>query len=166
MNIPHRPHREPGEASTVQTALQGPAVFSTWAVAEGELAASPMVNIKPPKLDEPEVLVLTDGQLSAIVKACEGTDFDNRRDLAIVRLFIDTGVRLSELVNLTLGDVDLFDHHVAHVMGKGSKGRAVPFGAKTSQALDRYLKVRDRHRLAYSDRRGSGPWTPPMPGCA
>ena len=144
----------PARPSTVQTRYKGLRVFFAWAVREGDLddAANPMRNVDVPKLDEPEIPVLSDEQLAAIVKACEGTSFDDRRDLAIVRMFLDTGVRLSELTNLTADDVDDVDHDVIHVMGKGSKGRAVPFGPRTSVALDRYRKVRDTHPFATSDR--------------
>jgi Phage integrase family len=66
---------------------------------------------------------------------------------AILRLFADTGLRLSELAHLTVADVDL-DEHVAVVLGKGRRPRAVPFGAKTTAALDRYLRLRGRHKVA------------------
>lgn len=138
--------------STVLTRYKGLRVFFAWCVDEGVLAATPMANVKPPKLDDPEIPVLTDDQLVAIVKACEGTAFDDRRDMAIVRMFLDTGVRLSELVGLTLDDVDLFDHQVIHVMGKGAKGRAVPFGSRTAKALEVYLRARDAHPYAHTDR--------------
>ena len=67
----------------------------------------------------------------------------------ILRLLLDTGVRVSELCGLTLEDVDL-DREVAYVIGKGSRPRAVPFGAKTGQSIDRYLRVRALHARASS----------------
>jgi site-specific recombinase XerD len=57
-------------------------------------------------------------------------------------------MRLSELASLTVDDVDL-DMDVAVVVGKGRRPRTVPFGARAGQALDRYLRVRARHRHAY-----------------
>ncbi len=72
---------------------------------------------------------------------------DARRDTAIIRLFLDTGMRLAELANLALTDIDL-DQGVAIVMGKGRRPRSCPFGAKAAQAVDRYLRSRDGHRLA------------------
>ena len=64
-------------------------------------------------------------------------------------MFIDTGIRASELVGLTLDDVDL-GQQMALVMGKGGRGRAVPFGIRTTDALRRYLKSRRQHPLAAS----------------
>ena len=143
---------EPARPSTVQTRYKGLRVFFAWAVGEELLDASPMVNIKPPTLDVPEIPVLSDDELAAILKACDGKSFDERRDSAIVRLFLDTGMRLAELVNLTLDDLDLFGNGVAHVIGKGSRGRACPFGAKTAKAIDAYLRVRASHQFADSPR--------------
>jgi integrase/recombinase XerC len=77
---------------------------------------------------------------------------------AILRLFADTGLRLSELAHLTVADVDL-DEQVAVVLGKGRRPRAVPFGAKTTAALDRYLRVRGRHKVAAEPALWLGPTT-------
>jgi site-specific recombinase XerD len=138
--------------STIQTRYKGLRVYFAWLVAEGDLDRSPMANVKPPTVPEEPVPVLTPEQLSRLLKVCEGRDFDDRRDTAIVRLFIDTGMRRQELTNLNVTDLDLWDHQVAHVIGKGSRPRACPFGAKTAKALDAYLKERDRHSYSHSDR--------------
>ncbi len=68
----------------------------------------------------------------------------DRRDQAIIRLFFDSGMRLSEMAGLQLGDIDL-DADVAVVLGKGRRPRSCPFSSKTATALDRYLRVRMRH---------------------
>ena len=69
----------------------------------------------------------------------QGTRAKDHRDLAVIRLFFDTGMRLSELANLKVEDVDL-DTQVAIVLGKGSRPRTCPFGAKTNTAIERYMK--------------------------
>ena len=83
----------------------------------------------------------------ALLATCDGTDFESRRDTAILRLFLDTGMRRTELAGLGLADLDL-EHGAAVVLGKGSRPRACPFGRKTAQAIDRYLRVRGRHQQA------------------
>ena len=65
-------------------------------------------------------------------------------------LFLDTGMRLAELTNLTLADLDL-EANVAVVLGKGRRPRACPFGRKTALAVDRYLRARAAHRDAHLD---------------
>ena len=105
-----------------------------------------MVHMHPPHAEEP-VDVLSEAQITAILKACEGPGFAPRRDMAIVRLLIDCGLRLSELSGLKMDDVDL-DNQTVQVLGKGSRVRVVPFGKKAARDLDRYLRVRAQHRDA------------------
>jgi integrase len=116
-------------------------------MAEGEIAASPMARIKAPAVPEVPVAVLADEDLRRLLKACDGRDFDDRRDAAVIRLLIDCGLRRGELAGLTVTDVDL-EQDVAVVMGKGRRPRAVPFGRRTAIALDRYLRERARHKHA------------------
>lgn len=121
--------------------------FFRWLVAEGELPSSPMANLKPPHVPEEPPELIQEAELRALLATAEGTDFEARRDMAILRLFLDTGMRRTELAGLTMADLDL-DHSVAVVMGKGARPRACPFGRKTAQAIDRYLRARARHQMA------------------
>lgn len=123
--------------------------FFKWCVAEGELDATPMANIKPPKVPEAHTKMLTADQMKKLLTACAGKDFVSRRDTAIIMLFADTGMRRMELAGLTVADVDLRGRLV-EVEGKGDsthrkRVRQPPFGAKTAQALDRYLRSRRQH---------------------
>jgi len=119
--------------------------FFMWLLDEEEIERDPMERMKPPHVPEQPVPVLTEAELSALLAAAEGKAFTERRDTAILRLLIDTGMRLGEIAGLTVDDVDLDVHDVAHVIGKGNRARACPFGAKTAQALDRYLRARAKH---------------------
>ncbi len=84
----------------------------------GEITVSPMAKMKPPQVPDVPVPVITDDDLRRLLAACEGKRFEDRRDMAVIRLFLDSGMRLSELTNLKVSDVDL-DARVAVVMGKG-----------------------------------------------
>ena len=108
-----------------------------------------MARMRPPSISEVPVPMVSDGDLKKSLKACEGTDFESRRDMAILRLFIDTGCRLAEVTNLTLDNLNR-DVEGINVVGKGSRPRSVPFGPKTSSALDRYNRERKRHPQARS----------------
>jgi site-specific recombinase XerD len=136
------------KANTAANRHKALRAFFGWLVEEGEITASPIRNVKPPRIPEEPPAVMTDEQLTRLLKACEGKDFEDRRDMAIVRMLLDTGLRRSELTGLKLDDIDL-DLNVAAVMGKFRRPRAVPFGKKTALALDRYLRVRGQHR--YTD---------------
>lgn len=138
--------RAPATALAYQTAIRR---FSAWLVEEGELEADPLLGIKPPKLDNKVIPVLSEAQLKALVDACKGQGLIDKRDEAIVRLMAETGIRVGECCALTMDDVDLGAGVVMIRRGKGGKGRMVPFGPQTGRALDRYLRARRRHRRAH-----------------
>jgi len=121
--------------------------FFAWLVEEDEIPRSPMEKMRAPTVPEEPAPVLTEAQLGRLLKACEGRDFAARRDMAVVRLFLDTGARLAELTGLRLDDVDL-EHATAAVLGKGSRPRVIVYGGKAAAALDRYLRLRAAHRDA------------------
>ena len=106
-----------------------------------------MARMKPPHVPDEPVPVLGDDELRRLLGACEGKGFEERRDMAIVRLFLDNGMPLAELANLRLQDLDL-DQDVAIVVGKGRRPGAYPFGSRTGEAIDRYLHMRARHHAA------------------
>jgi site-specific recombinase XerD len=137
-------HWKPATASNRYRALQR---YFRWLVDEGEIKESPMSKMKPPKVPEQPPEILSDSDITAIFKACEGKDFTARRDTAIIRLLIDSGIRRGELAGLTLDSVDL-DAQTITVLGKGSRLRVVPFGRKAARDLDRYLRVRALHSEA------------------
>jgi site-specific recombinase XerC len=112
-----------------------------WMLEEGEITSNPMERMRSPRVPEDPPSVLSDAELRALLKACEGSDFAARRDTAILRVFIDTGARLSEVANLRMDNVDL-DAMTLTVLGKGERVRVLPIGAKTVKAIDRYLRVR------------------------
>lgn len=115
-----------------------------WLLDDGEIQRSPMERMRPPKVPEQPVPVIGENDLRRLLDTCKGNTFYNRRDMAIFRLFLDTGIRASELAGLTLSTLDM-DTDVAVVLGKGRRERAVPFGPKTADALRRYLRFRKRH---------------------
>jgi len=121
--------------------------FWKWLLDDGEIPRSPMERMSPPAVPEQPVPVLTDDELRRLLDACKGTGFESRRDTAILRVLIETGVRLGEISGLSVEDVD-WDQDVLQVMGKGRRGRAAPFGAKTADALRRYVRARAKHPKA------------------
>jgi integrase len=106
-----------------------------------------MDRVKAPKVIEQPVPVLSTDELRRLIAACNGKGFTERRDEAMIRLFLDTGMRLGEMRGMKVSDLDL-DLMVAIVHGKGRRFRTVPFGDTTTAALDRYMRVRSRHPLA------------------
>jgi site-specific recombinase XerD len=106
---------KPATASNRYRALHS---FFKWAVEEGEIKTSPMANTKPPVIPEQPPTVLNEEDLRRLLRQCEGKDFESRRDTAIIRLLLDTGMRRAELTGLMVEDID-FEHNIAVVLGKG-----------------------------------------------
>ena len=148
--------------ATAHNRCRGVYAFLKWAVTEGDLETNPMQGMRPPQLAEQPVEVVGPERLARLLKICEGRDFPSRRDSAIILLLVDTGMRRAECAGMTLDDVDL-DQRIVWVLGKGRRPRALPIGRKTAQALDRYRRVREGHRLAHLPQLWvgrNGPMTP------
>ena len=129
--------------STALTRYKGLRLFFAFLDDDGEIPASPMAKMRPPRVPDVPVPVVTGAELRALLDACAGRSFRDRRDTAIVTLFLDAGLRLSELADLEATDVDLAGGFVS-VVGKGRRPRLVPIGAKAAVALDRYRRARAR----------------------
>lgn len=122
--------------------------LSSWLADEGLTDRDELLGLKPPALDKPNVPSLSDSELAALIKACDGKAFMDRRDEAIVRLAVETASRAEEILGMRTADVDLRAGVATIIRGKGGRGRRTPFGPRTGQALDRYMRLRRAHRLA------------------
>src|SRR5919197_272447 len=134
-------------ASTAATRHKVLRVLYRWLEEEDEVDQNPMARVKAPIVPEQPVPIVAEEGLQRLLAACAGKTFDARRDTPIVMFLLDTGARRAELAGLRVADLDL-DLDVALVLGKGRRERALPFGRNTAVALDRYLRVRARHKLA------------------
>jgi len=137
-------------AGTVALRFRSLRVFFNWAVTEEIIPVSPMAKMHAPNVPVQPVPVIDHDGIAAIVKACAGTTFDDRRDLALFLLYFDSGARLSEVANLRLEDVDR-EQKLARVVGKGGGSRALPYGSTVAQALNRYLRKRALHPAAHTE---------------
>lgn len=139
---------ETRSGATAANRFRALARFFAWLVDEGEIEASPMAKMKVPEIPEKAIPVLSDDEIKRLFKVLEGKDFYSRRDLAMISLLFDAGLRRGELAALTPEDIDN-ENQVVHVMGKGRRPRAVAYGVNTAKALDRYLRIRAKHRYAH-----------------
>jgi site-specific recombinase XerD len=132
-------------------------VFFNWLTAEGErAAASPMVDLAPPKVSGAQTRPLTDEDLKALLKVCSGSTWVDRRDQAILRTLIDNGMRLSGLAGLRYHPDDeeandvLLSRRQLRVRLRGGDIHLAPIGRRTAAALDRYIRARARQPHADS----------------
>ncbi|MGC4942127.1 tyrosine-type recombinase/integrase [Kribbella sp. DT2] len=135
------------EPTTADVRLTAVKRFSWWLHDEDEIDTDVLAGIKAPKIGEKIVRPLSMDEIQALLGACKGKDFLARRDEAIIRLMLDTGLRASELCGLKLTDVKVVAG-TAVALGKGNRERTVAFGAQTARALDRWLRVRRTHGKA------------------
>jgi site-specific recombinase XerD len=136
------------KSSTAANRFRSLRAFFNWAADEEIVARSPMAGMKAPSETDKPIPVLADDEIRALLAVCAGSEFEQRRDTAIIRLWCEPGSpRLAEMSGLLLDDLDL-RHDQVTIRGKGDKVRVVPFGVKTGQAIDRYLRVRAKHKLA------------------
>jgi site-specific recombinase XerD len=110
--------RAPSTAATYYKVLK---VLYGWLVEEQELQADPMARMRPPLVPAKPVPIVPADGLKRLFAACAGAGFEARRDTALIMLLLDTGAR---------------------------REGALPFGRKAGEALDRYLRVRARHKDA------------------
>lgn len=124
--------------------------FWKWLETEDELGdnPNPFVKMHPPHVPEQPVPVLPDDAVRALLATCSGREFEQLRDHAIIRLFLDTGVRVSGMAGVTVDDVD-FETDTVRVVLKGGRDHVLPFGTKTSDALRRYRRARNREPRAH-----------------
>lgn len=132
----------PLATSTLRLRLAGIKTFARWLAEEEGFDAAPILAIKGPRQDQPVVAHLSDKEVRALIRACDGPTLLDRRDKAMVILLAETGLRASELLALDVPDVSISDLSLTVRKGKGGKGRRVRFSATAAVELDRYLRAR------------------------
>jgi site-specific recombinase XerD len=113
-------------------------VFGSWLQEEGFTAANIFSKLKRPKLPQPLIEVLSEEEMKKILDCINPNCLLGARLYVIVLLLLDTGIRASELVTLTVENTDISNGTIK-VVGKGRKERITPFGSTTKKALLRYL---------------------------
>jgi len=125
---------------TIQRRLSALRSFCNFLIRESVLKANPAVGVQAPKASK-RLPQTVDADQMARLLAFRTDDELSVRDKAIMELFYSSGLRLSELVNLDLGDIDLRDRTV-RVVGKGNKARVLPVGRFAIEALTAWLRER------------------------
>lgn len=117
--------------------------FFKWLAEEEVIQDNPFQRMKPPSVPVKLIPLLDEDEIRRLLLVCLGRGFHDIRDTAIIRVLLDTGVRVSELVNV----IEVQDFTMT-VPGKGRKTRTVVFTSKTAEALRRYQRARKKHPRA------------------
>lgn len=135
-------HRDGLGAKSIGLRLVALRQFLAFLVKRGELKVNPTLGIKSPKASKHLPKNIDAEQIGQLLKSDSNAPLD-LRDLAMMELMYSSGLRLSELQGLDLGDMDLQTQEV-RLLGKGNKERIVPIGSKALTAIQKWLEVRQQ----------------------
>ena len=107
------------------------------------LKNSPISEVITPKKEKYLPSSMSEKEVDRLLKSPDPSNKTEKRDKAMIEMLYATGMRISELVNLKLTDVDM-QRCVAKVFGKGKKERLIPFGEAALEALSDYISDRDK----------------------
>ena len=135
--------KKPNSGATRSRKLSSIKSFCKFLAKEGFLDANPALEIEAPKIAQKEPGYLTEEEYECLIAAVKAfaTPYYYRRDLAIIRLFLGTGMRLAELAELTTHTVSIKEQN-ARVCGKGNRERILPFNDEVASVLADYLETR------------------------
>jgi site-specific recombinase XerD len=133
-------------AATVHHYYSALRAFYNWAIREGFVPQSPLAKVKVAKAKPRVMQPYSAEQIKKMLRVCDydyqhGAKFVGSRNRALILMFLDSGLRLSELANIKLQDIDV-DNGRIKVTGKGNKERVVRIGKTAQKALWRYLRYR------------------------
>ena len=128
-------------SSSVAHSLRIMSSFFNYLIKSKIIISNPMEFITVPKAANTLPRVLSLNEIELLSEQMDGDSPKDIRDYAIEQLLFASGLRVSELVSLNLGDID-FDMKEVRVIGKGDKQRIVPVGRSALEALQRYLSCR------------------------
>jgi len=123
---------------TVQGHVRTLKVFDSWLFNEGYISDNMLARLRTPKVPKKLVEPLTQGEIEQLLKVQNPLTAIGCRDIAILVVLLNTGLRCSELANLRLEDAHIEEGYFK-VMGKGAKERIVPTGVTTQKVLWRYV---------------------------
>ena len=115
--------------------------FFSWMVEERILDRSPMATIHSPRVPQKVIMPFNPEHIRCLLLLCDDRTFIGARNRALVLMFLDTGLRLSEMAGIQLADIE-WERETVKVMGKGAKERVVRIGRTAQKALLRYLLMR------------------------
>ena len=131
--------KKPASKTTANDYFRALRCFFNWVTREGLLLENPLNNIKAPKADNKVIEPLSSSEVSSLLNQCSKNTVLDVRNRAIVSMFLDCGLRISELAGLTINDIDLEIGLITIRKGKGGKQRTVGMGLKALQSLRKYV---------------------------
>ena len=142
-----RDYRQKISNITINNYLRNMKVFFTWLVESDCIPKSPMEKIRPLPQERPPKEYLEDDEVKLLMKSMDRSYFSEYRDMMVMLLMLDSGMRLSETLTIENGQLDIMGQCVSLPADKtkGRKERTVFFSRKTAKELRRWLQYKDRY---------------------
>ncbi len=134
-------YRQGRKSRTIQRELSSIRSFYQFLIHNAVVAKNPALEVSAPKSDRPLPKTCDAETIDRLLSVKDDSDGLQVRDVAIFELIYSSGLRLAELVNIDLDDIDLAQQQLV-VTGKGNKTRYLPIGSKAVSAVKRWLKLR------------------------
>ena len=131
-------------ARSIARKLASLRTFFSYLVKMGKLKINPVIALASPKLEKRLPEFLQEDEIWNALKNIKTDSIQGLRDRAILELFYGTGMRLSELININVNDLD-FQSGTVKVLGKGGKERIIPIGKHNRDHIYIYLKNREAY---------------------
>ncbi len=134
------PHKGmPLSGHTVQGYVRTLKSFFSWAMREEYLESNIMTGIPVPKAPNRIINSFTLEQIASLAATCQRENGNGYRNLAMLLLMLDSGLRVSELVAIDLDDLDIGEGYIRVTSGKGARERVVPVGSVVQKLLWKYI---------------------------
>lgn len=130
--------RQGKKPSTISRSIAAFKAFFHYLQKEGYMKEDIAEEIKAPKVEKKDPVILTKEEMARLLEGTKGDTPKELRDSAMLELLYATGIRVSELISLKVGDVNLQMEYIT--CREGGKERIIPFGAVARRALERYLR--------------------------
>ncbi|MCK4240244.1 MAG: site-specific tyrosine recombinase XerD [Candidatus Atribacteria bacterium] len=127
------------EINSISRNLVAIKMFYRFMLAEGFINEDVSSLIEFPRVSKKLPYALSLREINILLDDSNFKEYLGQRDQAILELFYATGIRVSELINLKIDDINM-ENQMVKCLGKGSKERIIPFGSKAHQSLSLYLK--------------------------
>jgi site-specific recombinase XerD len=149
---PYTPTKNtPLSTATIHGHVRTLRAFFSWLINEELIKQNPTTGLKPPKLDDKVITILSDEEIRTIINTFHPKQPSDARNQTIFMMLLDTGLRIGEIVRLKTDDLHL-DEGIIKVLGKGKKERFVPIGTNSQRVLQRYLfRYRPRQNDSQND---------------
>ena len=134
------PHTDkPLSSATVQGYIRTLKVFFSWLLREEYIESNPMTKIPVPRAPVKVINTFNHEHIEKLSTLCQTSNGSGYRNLTIILLLLDSGIRVNELVNIDINDLDLTEGYIKIRIAKGNRERLVPVGSIVQKSLWKYL---------------------------